>query len=79
MDQYQQSRQPHQEDNSYEIPSLTNHATQFFGGNGIEASPTVANFDFSDIHEDGNDQDGGHDESNDAKRRRIARVCIIIA
>ena len=38
-------------------------------------SPTVPQFDFGDG--DGQDHDGVHDESNDAKRRRIARVCTM--
>ncbi len=76
MDQFQQSQQHHPGNGSYDLSPLTNPPPQFFGGNGVERSPAVANFDFSDIQGDGQDQDGGHDESNDAKRRRIARVCI---
>ena len=72
MDQFQQV---HQRNNSYDLPPLTNPPAQFFGGNGIEGSPTVPSFDFNDIQTDnGQDHEGLHDETNDAKRRRIARV-----
>ncbi|KAK4693646.1 hypothetical protein P7C71_g3789, partial [Lecanoromycetidae sp. Uapishka_2] len=76
MDQFQQSQQRFQRNGSYGIPPLTNPPPQFFGGNGVDASPTVATFEFNDndVQGDGQDQDGGHDESNDAKRRRIARI-----
>jgi len=76
MDQFQHSQPSQQNHNSYDLPPLTNPPPQFFGGNGVDASPTVANFDYNDVQGDGKDQEGGHDESNDAKRRRIARVCI---
>ena len=37
----------------------------------------MPSFDINDIQTDnGHDQEGAHDESNDAKRRRIARVRI---
>lgn len=74
MDQFHQPQQPRQRNDSYDLPPITNPPPQFFGSNGVDASPTVANFDFNDVQGDG-DQEGGHDESNDAKRRRIARVC----
>ena len=70
MDQF---GQPHHHHDSFNIPPLTNPPPQYFGGNDNNDSPTVPNFDFADG--DGQDNDGGHDESNDAKRRRIARVC----
>ena len=75
MDKFQQV---HQRNSSYDLPPLTNPPPQFFGGNGIEGSPTVPNFDFNDIQTDnGQDHEGPQDETNDAKRRRIARVgCI---
>lgn len=76
MDHFQHSQQPQQRNDSYDLPPLTNPPPQYFGGNGVDDSPIVANFDFNDVQGDGQDQDGGHDESNDAKRRRIARVCI---
>ncbi|KAL2043161.1 hypothetical protein N7G274_004221 [Stereocaulon virgatum] len=72
MEQFQQSRPPN---NSYDLPPLTNPPPQYFGANGVDGSPTVPNFDFSDIQTVGQDQDGGHDENGDAKRRRIARAC----
>ena len=71
MDQF---RQPQHHHNSFDLPPLTRPPPQYFGGNnGNNDSPTVPNFEFADG--DGQDHDGGHDESNDAKRRRIARVC----
>lgn len=70
MDQYQQ---PHHQRDSFDLPPLTNPPPQYFGGNEGNDSPTVPSFDFADG--DGQDHDGGHDESNDAKRRRIARAC----
>ena len=73
MDQFQQN-QPR--NNSYDLPPLTNPPPQYFGANGVDGSPTVPNFDFNDIQTDGQDHEGGHDENGDAKRRRIARVCI---
>jgi len=69
------SQHGHQRNGSYDLPPLTNPPPQFFGGNGTEPSPTLANFDFNEAQADGQDQDGGHDE-NDPKRRRIARVRI---
>jgi hypothetical protein len=69
------SQQDHQRNGSYDLSPLTNPPPNFFGGNGTEPSPTVANFDFNEAQLDGQDQDGGHDE-NDPKRRRIARVRI---
>lgn len=70
MDQF---RQPHHPQDSFDLPPLTNPPPQYFGGNDNNGSPTMPNFDFTDG--DGQDNDGGHDEGNDAKRRRIARVC----
>ncbi len=73
MDGFQQPR-PRMD--SYDLPPVTNPPPQFFGGNGTQASPTLANFDFNE-GPDGLDQDGGHDE-NDPKRRRIARVRTVL-
>ena len=70
MDHFQQ---PHHKHDSFDIPPITNPPPQYFGSNENSDSPTLPNFEFADG--DGPDQDGGHDESNDAKRRRIARVC----
>ena len=64
--------QPHHHD-SFNLPALTNPPPQYFGSNDNNDSPTLPNFDFADG--DGPDHDGGHEEGNDAKRRRIARVC----
>jgi len=69
------SQQDHRRNGLYDLPALTNPPPQFFGGNSIEASPTVANFDFNEGQADGQELDGCHDE-NDPKRRRIARVRI---
>ena len=66
-------QQPFRQNGSHDPPQVTNPPPQFFGENGTQASPTLANFDFNDGQET-QDQDGGHDE-NDPKRRRIARVC----
>ena len=70
MDQF---RQPSKHHDSFDLPPLTNPPPQYFGGNDNSGSPNMPSFDFTDA--DGQDHDGGHDESNDAKRRRIARVC----
>ena len=66
-------RQPHHHQDSYDLPPPTNPPLPYFGSNDNNDLPTVPSFDFADA--DGQDNDGGHDESNDAKRRRIARVC----
>ena len=71
MDAYQSS----QDDNSFDIPPLMNPPPQIFGAYA-PGSPLGANFSgnfFTD------DQNGGNiEESNDAKRRRIARVGILL-
>lgn len=71
------AQQEYQRNGSYDFSTLTNPPTQYFGSTAADVSPTVANFDFYEGQPDGQDQDGGHDE-NDPKRRRIARVCIIM-
>ena len=71
MDQFQQSTQ---RNSSFEAAPLSNPPPQYFGGDGTAASPPMPDFSFNDGQTDGQDQDGGQDESNDAKRRRIARV-----
>ena len=70
MDQF---GHPHHHHDAFSLPALTNPPPQYFGANDNIDSPTVPHFDFGDG--DGQDHDGGPDESNDAKRRRIARVC----
>lgn len=70
MDQFQQPQHHH---GSFDLPPHANPPPQYFGGNENNDSPTAPIFDFADG--DGQDHDGGHDESNDAKRRRIARAC----
>lgn len=69
MDGFQQ---PQHQNGAFNVPPLTK-PPQIFGGNGVEGSPTVANFEFHEGQVDAQDHDGGNDE-NDAKRRRIARV-----
>lgn len=70
-------QQEYQRNGSYEFSTLTNPPTRYFGSTATDVSPTVATFDFYEGQPDGQDQDGGHDE-NDPKRRRIARVRIIM-
>lgn len=73
MDSYLQNT--NQGEDQYNLPPITNPPRQIFGGNSSgNTSPTVPDFTFGDGQMDLQDQDGGHDESNDAKRRRIARV-----
>lgn len=67
MDSYQTQ----QDSNSFAIPPLMNPPPQIFGGN--DGSPTDPNFNGAPYFAE--DLVGGIDESNDAKRRRIARVC----
>lgn len=70
MDSYQ----PQQEHNGLNVPPpLINPPPHVFGGDDLLGSPTDPYFAapyFAD------DQGGSLEESNDAKRRRIARVCV---
>jgi len=61
---------PPQDQNSYEIPPIMNPPPQIFGGYGQD-SPHSATFPTSFLQDD---LDGFGDDSNDPKRRRIARV-----
>ena len=59
------------DDNSFDIPPLMNPPPQVFGAYA-PGSPLGANFSESFFPDD---QNGGSlEETNDAKRRRIARV-----
>lgn len=53
-------------------PLINNPPPQIFGGSDPNVSPSSQNFSGGPYFID--DQAGGLDESNDAKRRRIARV-----
>ena len=53
-------------------PRINNPPPQIFGGSDSNGSPSSQNFSGGLFFTD--DQAGGLDESNDAKRRRIARV-----
>lgn len=56
-------------------PPITNPPRQqIFGSPSNNASPTIPDFSFDDLQLDGADRDGGQDDGNDPKRRRIARV-----
>jgi hypothetical protein len=57
---------PTQCDLSFEVPPLLNSPPQVFGAYGDDSPAAYGNY-FGDV-------DGGVDESNEAKRRRIARV-----
>ena len=69
MDSYTQSK----DDNSFELPSLIYPPPQLFGGHapGSE-SPLSGNFQNNYFPDD---QGDGGEDSNDPKRRRIAKVC----
>ena len=67
MDPYQ----PQHDNKSFTVPPLINPPPQIFGGN--DGSPTDPNFNAGQYFTE--DLAGAMDESNDAKRRRIARVC----
>jgi hypothetical protein len=67
MDSYQ----PQHDNNSFTVPPLMNPPPQIFGGN--DGSPTDPDFNAAPYFAE--DLGGAMDESNDAKRRRIARVC----
>lgn len=47
---------------------------QYFGGNDQDTSPMMDNFSVGQFFQDDPDHGVAADESNDAKRRRIARV-----
>lgn len=62
-----------QDKSGYNItPHINNPPPQIFGGSDSNGSPSSQNFSGGPYFTD--DQAGGLDESNDAKRRRIARV-----
>lgn len=74
MDPYQTS--PAQLQDGFSLPPITNPPrAQIFGGQSGNASPTIPDFNFGDVDMNGQDLDGGDGETNDAKRRRIARAC----
>lgn len=61
-------------ENPYSLPSLSDPPLQLFGGPSANASPIIPDFDFTEGLVDGLDHEGGPEDGNDAKRRRIARV-----
>ena len=74
MDSYQTS--PVQGQDGFNLPAITNPPrAHIFGGQSGNASPTIPDFSFADIDMNGHDLDGVDGETNDAKRRRIARAC----
>ena len=72
------SFQAQQSNNGFTVPPITNPPQhQYFSGNDQDTSPMMDNFPISQFF--GDDNDGGNmDESNDAKRRRIARVSELL-
>ena len=69
------SFQHQQKGNRFSIPPVNIPPShQFFGGNDQETSPMMENFSVGQFFQDELDNGGGADDSNDAKRRRIARV-----
>ena len=73
MDSNQPSRNSQ---DGFNLPSIAVPSRQqIFGESSNNGSPTMPDFTFDDIGMDGLDRDGGQEEGNDAKRRRIARVC----
>lgn len=74
MDPYQTT--PVQLQDGFSLPPITNPPrAQVFGAHSGNASPTIPDFNFADADMNGLDLDGGDGETNDAKRRRIARAC----
>ena len=70
MDSYN----PSQEEQSFDIPPLVNPPPQVFGAYAL-GSPLAGSFTGNFFQDD---QVGGNtEESNDAKRRRIARVRML--
>ena len=70
------SFQTQQDRNGFTVPQITNPPPhQYFGDNDQETSPMMENFPIGQFFGDENDS-GNIDDSNDAKRRRIARVRI---
>ena len=63
-----------QDSSQIHIPELTNPPSQVFGAQSKNTSPTLPDFGFMDDLLDTIDQDGNQGDSNEAKRRRIARV-----
>lgn len=63
---------PQQDDLTFEIPQLINPPPQIFGGYSSDGSPLVAQLPGPIFTEDQTQM--GVEESNEAKRRRIARV-----
>jgi len=69
-----ESFQSQQNNNAFAAPQITNPPLhQYFGGNDQDTSPMMENFPMGPFYGDENDA-GNMDDSNEAKRRRIARV-----
>lgn len=69
-----ESFQPQQNNNAFATPQTTNPPLhQYFGSNDQDTSPMMENFPMGPFYGDENDA-GNMDDSNEAKRRRIARV-----
>lgn len=61
-----------QDNGAFNIPPIMNPPPQIFGGGDPNGSPLGPTFHGMQYFAD--DQPGGVEESNEAKRRRIARV-----
>ena len=55
----------------FQAPSIINPPLQIFGGSDQDTSPTIPDFPGPFF---GDEQTGGFEERDEAKRRRIARV-----
>ncbi|MCJ1336534.1 hypothetical protein MMC09_001810 [Bachmanniomyces sp. S44760] len=71
MDNYH----PHQNGDSFEIPPILNSPPQIFGQTFATGSPLSAPYQGNYFGDDHDPIGGNGEESNEAKRRRIARAC----
>lgn len=71
-----------QNGNGFSIPPVNIPPShQFFGSNDQDTSPMMESFSVGQFFQDDMDNGGAADDSNDAKRRRIARVkdfCFLV-
>ncbi|KAL9102501.1 MAG: hypothetical protein Q9163_002366 [Psora crenata] len=67
----------HQNPSQLNIPRVVNPPTQIFGAPSKNTSPIFPDFGFMDDTVDSQDQNGNQADSNEAKRRRIARACDV--
>ncbi|KAL9127898.1 MAG: hypothetical protein Q9217_003308 [Psora testacea] len=64
-----------QNPNPFSLPNISNPPPKIFDAQSNNTPPTLPDFGFMDELPDSLDQDGNQGESNEAKRRRIARAC----